>query len=84
MEGNRRKFYLREQLKVIKKELGEEGEDGGGGPAQNEIEELTEKLSVLDLPPEAEKAVKKDLQVRGSIFPVMVQLFPLYPVNHEW
>ena len=61
MEGSRRKFYLREQLKVIKKELGE-GEDGG--PAQNEIDELAEKLAMLNLPPEAEKSVQKDLQVR--------------------
>jgi ATP-dependent Lon protease len=49
-----REMFLREQLKQIRKELGE-GEDG------DDLEELREKLAALQLPPEARKEVDREL-----------------------
>jgi len=49
-----REMFLREQLKQIRKELGE-GEDG------DDLEELREKLAVLDLPDDARKEVDREL-----------------------
>ncbi|MEM6797757.1 MAG: AAA family ATPase, partial [Acidobacteriota bacterium] len=50
-----REIFLREQMKTIQKELGEE-DDGA------ELEELTEKLAALDLPAEARKEVDRELR----------------------
>jgi ATP-dependent Lon protease len=49
-----REVYLREQLKTIRRELGEE-DDG------TETDELAERLAALDLPPEARKEVDREL-----------------------
>src|SRR6266540_3993010 len=49
-----REMFLREQLKQIRKELGEEDDAG-------ELEELREKLAGLALPPEARKEVDREL-----------------------
>jgi ATP-dependent Lon protease len=49
-----REMYLREQLKAIQKELGEDDQS-------REIEELREKLSALDLPKEARAEVDREL-----------------------
>ncbi len=49
-----REMFLREQLKQIRKELGE-GEDG------DDLEELREKLATLDLPADARKEVDREL-----------------------
>ena len=49
-----REMFLREQLKQIRKELGEEDDAG-------ELEELREKLAGLTLPPEARKEVDREL-----------------------
>lgn len=49
-----REMFLREQLKQIRKELGEEDEGG-------ELEELKRKLAALTLPPEARKEVEREL-----------------------
>ncbi len=48
-----REMFLREQLKQIRKELGEDDEGG-------ELEELKQKLESLDLPPEARKEVDRE------------------------
>ena len=50
-----REIYLREQMKAIRKELGEEDSDA-------EIEELRERLEALDLPEEAQEEVKRELR----------------------
>ena len=55
MEKMQREYYLREQLKAIKKELGEEDEQ------QLEIKELTDKVAKAGMPPEAEKEAKREL-----------------------
>jgi ATP-dependent Lon protease len=49
-----REMFLREQLKQIRRELGEDDERG-------DLEELREKLEALDLPPEARKEVDREL-----------------------
>ncbi|HSE53531.1 MAG TPA: endopeptidase La [Gemmatimonadales bacterium] len=49
-----REMFLREQMKQIRKELGEEDE-------ADELEELREKLEGLELPPEARKEVDREL-----------------------
>ena len=49
-----REMFLREQMKQIRKELGEE-EEG------DELEELRQKLAALELPPEARKEVDREL-----------------------
>jgi len=49
-----REMFLREQMKTIRKELGEEDE-------ADELEELRQKLAGLDLTPEARKEVDREL-----------------------
>ena len=55
MDKSQRQYFLREQLKAIQKELGEE--DGKG----IEIEELRRKLYEAKMPPEVEKEALKEL-----------------------
>ncbi len=49
-----REMFLREQMKQIRKELGEEGD-------ADELEELRQKLATLELTPEARKEVDREL-----------------------
>jgi ATP-dependent Lon protease len=49
-----REMFLREQMKQIRKELGEEDE-------ADDLEELRKKLTELQLPPEARKEVDREL-----------------------
>ncbi|MCB9051958.1 MAG: endopeptidase La [Lewinellaceae bacterium] len=51
-----KEFFLREQLKAIKKELGMEKEEG-----QTEIEKIEQKLAEKELPAEALKTVGQEL-----------------------
>ena len=51
-----REYYLRQQLKAIKKELGENDN------YDNEIEELEKELEAKKLPEEVQKEVSKDLK----------------------
>ncbi|MCB9292887.1 MAG: endopeptidase La [Lewinellaceae bacterium] len=51
-----KEFFLREQLKAIKKELGMEKEEG-----QTEIEKIEKKLAEKELPEEAMKVVEQEL-----------------------
>jgi ATP-dependent Lon protease len=48
-----REMFLREQLKTIQRELGE-------GDERDDLQELKDKLAVLDLPPEARKEVDRE------------------------
>ncbi|MFW6088987.1 MAG: LON peptidase substrate-binding domain-containing protein, partial [Gemmatimonadota bacterium] len=50
-----REVFLREQMKAIQQELGDDGEAGG-------IEELRERLDALDLPQEARTEVDRELR----------------------
>jgi ATP-dependent Lon protease len=49
-----REMFLREQMKAIRKELGEEDDD-------NSLDELRERLATLDLPEESRKEVDREL-----------------------
>jgi ATP-dependent Lon protease len=55
-----REMFLREQLKTIRRELGEDDE-------RDDLQELREKLASLELPPEARKEVDRELNRLGRI-----------------
>lgn len=56
MEKMQREFYLREQLKAIQKELGEEDEQAA------EIKDLDERIAQAGMPAEAQKEAKRELE----------------------
>ena len=56
MEGRQREFLLREQLKTIQKEL---GEDEGRNP---ELEDLRRKLDEAGLPEEVDRQARRELK----------------------
>jgi ATP-dependent Lon protease len=55
MQKAEREYLLRQQLSAIRKELGEESEEG------SEIKVLREKLDAAKLPPEADKEARREL-----------------------
>ena len=63
VDKSQREFFLREQLKAIKKELGE------GEEQPDEIEELREKLKAKKLPEEARKEAERELERLSRMHP---------------
>jgi len=61
MDKSQREYYLREQIKIIQKEL---SKDKKGG---SELDELTEKLKVKDLPEAVRKVITKESERLLSI-----------------
>jgi ATP-dependent Lon protease len=61
MSKTQREYYLRQQLKAIKEELGELGEE------EEELDELGERLKKAGLPPDVEKVASKELNRLKSI-----------------
>ena len=61
MSRSQREYLLRQQMKAIRRELGDSEDD------EDEIEELRERIAVAQLPPEAEKAAKKQLRRMRSM-----------------
>jgi ATP-dependent Lon protease len=55
-----REMFLREQLKTIKRELGEDDE-------LDELEDLRQKIEALELPPTAKKEVDREMSRLGRI-----------------
>jgi ATP-dependent Lon protease len=55
MQQRQREYFLREQKKAIQRELGEADE-------QMEVEEFRQKVEELDMPEEAEKEAKRELE----------------------
>ncbi|KPJ79174.1 MAG: peptidase [Deltaproteobacteria bacterium SG8_13] len=63
MNKAQREYYLRQQLKAIKSELGETEE------GQSEVDEYTEKLNEAQLPEEARKEAERELKRLASMAP---------------
>jgi ATP-dependent Lon protease len=55
IDDQQREFYLRQQMKAIQEELGEDAE-------QQDVEKLREKLAKKDIPEEARETAQKELQ----------------------
>ncbi len=71
LSKNEKDFLLRQELKAIKKELGEKDEEFGGFPTENreEIEELQKRIDEANLPPDNLKIAQKELNRLKKIFP---------------
>jgi ATP-dependent Lon protease len=67
MDRTQREYYLREQLKAIKKELGELDEHSA------EVKELRDKIKKAKLPPEALAAAEKELDRLAKIPPASAE-----------
>jgi ATP-dependent Lon protease len=67
MDRTQREYYLREQLKAIKKELGELDEHS------TEIKELKEKIKKAKMPPDALTAAEKELDRLAKIPPASAE-----------
>jgi ATP-dependent Lon protease len=67
MDRTQREYYLREQLKAIKKELGELDEHS------TEIKELKEKIKKAKMPPEAMTVAEKELDRLAKIPPASAE-----------
>lgn len=63
MDKNQREYFLRQQLKAIQKELGEEGE------GTEEISNYTKKLKEVKLTEEARKEVEKNIERLKKMHP---------------
>jgi ATP-dependent Lon protease len=63
MDKKQREYYLREQLKAIKTELGEKDETTA------EVETYRAKVSEADLPPEAAKEAERELERLARMHP---------------
>lgn len=61
MDKAQREYYLREQLKAIRRELGESGTDS------NELDELREALLKAGLPPDVQKEADKQVKRLGGM-----------------
>ncbi|MGQ9646861.1 MAG: endopeptidase La [Thermodesulfobacteriota bacterium] len=67
MDRTQREYYLREQLKAIKKELGELDEHS------TEIKDLREKIKKAKMPPDALAAAEKELERLAKIPPASAE-----------
>ena len=63
MDKRQREYYLRQQLKAIKEELGETGDESV------EIKEYRAKIEEKDLPQEAKKEAERELQRLSRMHP---------------
>ncbi len=67
MDRTQREYYLREQMKAIKKELGEMDEHSA------EVKELRERIKKAKMPPEALAAAEKELDRLAKIPPASAE-----------
>ncbi|MHB8811004.1 MAG: endopeptidase La [Desulfobulbaceae bacterium] len=74
MDEKQREFYLRQQMKAIRKELGEDEED------KVELKELRKRVEETGLSPEARKTVDKELERLERIPPSS----PEYTVSRNY
>ena len=73
MGKTQREFFLREQLSMIKKELGEDNRNP-------DIIDIEQRLAAVDLPPRPEAVVRKEL----SRLEVIPQMSPEYHVAYNY
>ncbi|CDH50481.1 atp-dependent protease la [Lichtheimia corymbifera JMRC:FSU:9682] len=73
LNKSQREFYLRQQLEAIKKELGE-SEGSAGGKDEDDIAQLTRRLTEANLPQEAANVSQRELK----------RLKKLQPSSSEW
>ncbi|MGQ0286978.1 endopeptidase La [Pasteurellaceae bacterium 22721_9_1] len=66
MEKTQRDYYLNEQMKAIRKELGHQDEN----PDENEIDQLYKKLEEAKLPQEAKEKVESELKKLKMMSPM--------------
>ena len=64
VQQSQRDYYLREQMKAIQKELGEQDE------GQREVEELRKKIEEAGMPEEVKKEAMKELSRLGRMSPM--------------
>ncbi|MDX6580871.1 MAG: ATP-dependent Lon protease [Solirubrobacterales bacterium] len=77
MEKGQRDYYLREQLKAIQRELGEEDE------TQAEVNELRERIEAAELPEDAAKAAERELS-RLERLPAAAAEYGVIRTYLEW
>jgi len=77
MQKVQREYFLREQLKAIKKELGEEDEQA------LEIEELRQKIEAAGMPEEARKEAERELD-RLSKLPTAAAEYSVIRTYLDW
>ncbi len=73
LNKNERDYLLRQEMKAIKKELGEDEEEMGGlsGMTDKEdIKELTKAIEKADMPENVEKIARKELDRLKKIIPI--------------
>ncbi len=64
VQQSQREYYLREQMKAIQKELGEQDE------AQRDVEDLKQKIEAAGMPEEVKKEALKELSRLGRMSPM--------------
>lgn len=67
IEKNQREYYLREQIKVINKELGD------GDERQAEVDEYRKQMEGRNLPPEVTEKINKELERLYKMPPMMAE-----------
>ncbi|HBF24014.1 MAG TPA: endopeptidase La [Nitrosomonas europaea] len=77
MEDRERKFLLREQLRTIQKELGEDGEN------EQEVVKLEEAITAAGMPTDIEQQTHKELQ-RLQRMPAASSEFSMLHTYLEW
>ena len=77
MEKGQREYYLREQLKAIQRELGEEDE------TQAEVNELRDRIEAAELPEDARKAADRELS-RLERLPAAAAEYGVIRTYLEW
>lgn len=77
MEKTQREYFLREQMKAIKRELGEADEQ------QMEVEEFRKKIEAAGMPEEAEKEARRELD-RLSKLPTAAAEYSVIRTYLDW